>query len=328
VQGCIFGAKSSVDQTAIPRGERTGRLVVESGARALQLETAADGRVTAAVYRRGGEMRRAVGRVFVLAMGALETPRLLLVSQDGRAARGTGNDADQVGRHLTETVWVGLTVRFDERLEPYKGPPIDARIWDFNRPAQPGRSGFGLGVSGTMSGYHGPVSYAERTPGFGLVHKRAMRERFGTIVTLFGIADHEPRAENRVELSDQTDSEGVPLLRVRSSYSEADRAVVGEMMRRCRELAEASGARETVDLYSSYDRPASSHPAGTCRMGADPASSVVDAWGRVHGVANLYITDASVLPGQGAGDAPTLTIQALALRTAGHIAARARRREL
>jgi choline dehydrogenase-like flavoprotein len=63
-------------------------------------------------------------------------------------------------------------------------------------------------------------------------------------------------------------------------------------------------------------------------MGADPRASVVSPYGRSHDVPNLFITDASVLPGQGAGDSPSLSIQALALRTAEHIATLARRREL
>jgi len=74
--------------------------------------------------------------------------------------------------------------------------------------------------------------------------------------------------------------------------------------------------------------PAASHVGGTCRMGADPGTSVVSAYGRSHDVPNLFIADASVLPGQGAGDSPSLTIQALALRTAEHIVTLARRREI
>ena len=63
-------------------------------------------------------------------------------------------------------------------------------------------------------------------------------------------------------------------------------------------------------------------------MGRDPRASVVTAYGRTHDVPNLFIADASVLPGQGAGDSPSLTIQALAFHTAEHIVTLARRREL
>jgi len=58
---------------------------------------------------------------------------------------------------------------------------------------------------------------------------------------------------------------------------------------------------------------------GTCRMGSDPGNSVVDAYGRSHRWQNLWIADASVFPSSGGGEAPALTIQALALRTAERI---------
>ncbi len=63
-------------------------------------------------------------------------------------------------------------------------------------------------------------------------------------------------------------------------------------------------------------------------MGHDPRHSVVDAFGAVHGVPNLVVADASVLVTQGAGDSPSLTIQALALRAAEALAARTGRGEL
>ena len=60
------------------------------------------------------------------------------------------------------------------------------------------------------------------------------------------------------------------------------------------------------------------HPAGTARMGADPSRTVVDPWGEAHGVANLFVADASVLPGCPTVN-PQITIMAFATRTADHI---------
>ena len=82
----------------------------------------------------------------------------------------------------------------------------------------------------------------------------------------------------------------------------------------------ASGATDIFELYTSWDRFAVSHALGTCRMGDDPQSSVVDAWCRSHRWQNLFIADASVLPSSGGGEAPTLTIAALALRMADRLA--------
>jgi choline dehydrogenase-like flavoprotein len=329
-QGCIFGAKSSVDLTAIRRAERTGRLQVQTESRVLALEMGHGGRVDGIVYRRAKSIYRARARVTVLAMGAVETPRLLLASRSADRPNGIANSSGLVGRFLLETLLAQVTVRFDERIDAYKGPPIDSRIWNFSRPRRDGsvRSGYVLGVSGTLGGFHGPMSHALLLPGFGRAHKDAMRSHFGTIVTLFGIAEQEPRAGNRVTLADTKDSDGVPLARVESAHSEADLLALDAMLERVKELASASGAAEMLRQATTYAVPAASHVGGTCRMGTDPGTSVVTAYGRSHDVPNLFIVDASVLPGQGAGDSPSLSIHALALRTAEHIVALARRREL
>jgi choline dehydrogenase-like flavoprotein len=144
-------------------------------------------------------------------------------------------------------------------------------------------------------------------------------------VSIFGVAEQEPRPENRVELSARVDADGVSMVRVYSGHSAKDIAALSEMIARCTRLAEAAGAEEIVAMRSSYDRVSATHVAGTCRMGRDPDMSVVDPYGQVHGVDNLFIADASVLVTQGTGDSPSLTIQALALRTAAHIARRLRK---
>jgi choline dehydrogenase-like flavoprotein len=330
VQGCVFGAKSSVDQTAIRRAEQTGRLHVLTESRVLAIEMSRNGRVDAVIYRNGKTDYRVRTRVLVLAAGAVETPRLLLAHRSPNWPSGLANASGLVGRYLMETLLVMLTVRYDERLDPYKGPPIDSRIWNFSLPSREGRarSGYVLGVAGTGGGFHGPTSYALQIPGIGRAHKDAMRARFGTVLTLFGIAEQEPRARNRLTPVELQDSDGVPMLRVESTHSDADLRALEAMLTRVKELADASGAAEILRQVTSYDVSTAAHVGGTCRMGADAKTSVVDPYGRCHAVPNLFITDASVLPGQGAGDSPSLTIQALALRTANHIVTLAGRREL
>lgn len=324
--GCIFGAKSSMDVSAIARAERTGRLTVRTHSRVLRLETQPGGRrVNRVIYDHEGATHAVRSRVHVLAAGAVETPRLLLYSQSNAHPDGIGNERNQVGRNFLETVMVAISVRFDQPLDAYRGPPIDARIWDMAHPersAREARGGYALGVSSSMGGYHGPVSYALRTGGFGLAHKRAMRERFGRIVTLFGVAEQEPHADNRITLSDQPDEQGVPKVSVRTSHSEKDIRAIEAMFRDCDALAEASGAAGTLVRHSTYDRSNAAMIGGSCRMGRSPEDSATDRWGRVHGMDNLFVCDASVLPGQGAGDSPSLTIQALAWRTAGEIVRR------
>lgn len=321
VQGCIFAAKSSADLVAIPRGLKTGNLVVRPKAKVLKLLTQ-QGRVTGVEYRHQNQIHRVEGHTIVLALGAVETPRLLLHSTSEDYPSGIGNTHDQVGRYFMASILVEQHVRLDPCVRAWDGPPIDSRIWDFNRPgAATGlTSGCVLGVSGTMSGFHGPVSYASAIPGFGLAHQQAMRREFGSIATLFGIAEQEPRKDNRIVLAQQKDLDGTPMVHVQLVDSERDKQAIEFMADRTQELAKAAKVRELLHKTSTYDQPNAAHVAGSCRMGLDARTSVVNPYGKVHDVDNLYITDASVMVTQGAGDSPSLTIQALALRTAEHIA--------
>jgi choline dehydrogenase-like flavoprotein len=101
---------------------------------------------------------------------------------------------------------------------------------------------------------------------------------------------------------------------------EADTLRLRFMARTARDIILASGAVDIFENYSTWDRFLSSHVFGTCRMGDDPADSVVDARCRSHQWKNLFITDASVFPSSGGGEAPFLTIHALALRMADRFA--------
>ncbi|MGH7806043.1 MAG: FAD-dependent oxidoreductase, partial [Candidatus Binatia bacterium] len=102
VRGCPVNAKGSVDVAVIPAAEATGRLTIVTQFHVTRLEHDGDGRVTAAVgVDEHGAEQRVTGRAFFLATGAIETPRILLQSD-------IGNDEDQVGRYLMESLYVGL----------------------------------------------------------------------------------------------------------------------------------------------------------------------------------------------------------------------------
>ena len=112
---------------------------------------------------------------------------------------------------------------------------------------------------------------------------------------------------------------GMPLARISSVLEDSDVARLRFMARKSHELLAASGADRIYETYSSWDWFSATHVFGTCRMGNDPGNSVVDAFGCSHRWRNLWIADASVFPSSGGGEAPSLTIQALALRTAERI---------
>jgi choline dehydrogenase-like flavoprotein len=143
----------------------------------------------------------------------------------------------------------------------------------------------------------------------------------GTRIGCRAVGESLPNDKSRVGLDpDHRDRYGVPLPRISAYLEPGDIARLRFMATKSRELLAASGAEDIFETYSSWDWFGATHVFGTCRMGTDPSNSVVNGDGRSHRWRNLWITDAGVFPSSGGGEAPSLTIQALALRTADLLA--------
>jgi choline dehydrogenase-like flavoprotein len=314
----------------LPAAEQTGRLRIVTGFHASRLEYAEDGRITGVIgFDAEGREQRQRARAVVLAAGAIETPRILLNSAGAAHPKGVGNAHDQVGRHLMETLYVLRYASFEANLESFAGIPLDFRIWDGNGAAGAGELPNGIVLGALCGVFEGPVGTAlEAVPGFGLAHREGLSRRFGAMVGLLGSAEQLPRAENRVVLGEGRDRFGVPLARVETRLDRSDLEALRLAWRRLGALAEAAGVVAQPGQATAYDQPNATHVAGTCRMGADPERSVVDRSGALHGRPELVLADASVFVTEGAGDSPSLTIQALALRAAEALAGRARRGEV
>jgi choline dehydrogenase-like flavoprotein len=156
-----------------------------------------------------------------------------------------------------------------------------------------------------------------------------MRETFGRVLTIVGIGESLPNSGSYVDLDPKRrDTAGLPLARIHSHLEEMEVDRLAFIAKTGREILHASGAEEIIEEYGSYDAFNSTHVFGTCRMGHDPERSVVDPYGRTHRWRNLFVTDASVFPSSGGGEAPSLTIEALGIRTARHLASLLRRGEL
>jgi choline dehydrogenase-like flavoprotein len=136
------------------------------------------------------------------------------------------------------------------------------------------------------------------------------------------IAEDLPEESNRIVLDPTlVDSDGIPAPKVIYRMSENSRRMLEFHTARARESLEAAGAYEVV--IAPQIRQTGWHLLGTAKMGDEPATSVVDGWGRSHDIPNLYIIDGSVWP-TSAGMNPTATIAALALRFADHLVAERR----
>ena len=159
----------------------------------------------------------------------------------------------------------------------------------------------------------GPVSHNEYPPlaQGGLNPSGELRKRLGHSAMWGIICEDLPEEENRIVLDPVLkDGDGIPAPKIIYRMSENSKRLLQFHLARARESLEAAGAYETV--VAPLIRETGWHLLGTAKMGADPASSVVDRFGRCHDIANLFIYDGSIWP-TSSGMNPTATIAALAL---------------
>jgi choline dehydrogenase-like flavoprotein len=147
-------------------------------------------------------------------------------------------------------------------------------------------------------------------------------EKYNHQVGLKIVGECLPQERNRVTLSDERDQYGLPVPRVTYSFCDNDQKLIDHSLRFMRQALEAVSATEVWDEADD-----TCHLNGTARMGDDPKSSVVNADCRCWDIPNLWVCDGSVFPTVG-GVNPSLTIQAIACRTADRIKALAARGEL
>lgn len=299
-QGCRNSAKSGADNTWIPLALAHGA-EFRSHCMAIGFERDTSGRITGVVYLKRGKEYRQKCRSVVLSAGAVETARLLLYT-------GLANSSGLVGRnymtHISTQVW-GV---FDDKIYPNKGYPSLTITEDMVRPKDADfAGGYLLQSLGMM-----PLAWSAGLTRGDKRRGEALAQALAQYNHSAGIGMHGetlPRDENRVTLSDELDSLGLPKPRIDYSYGPNEWAMHRHASRLMTRMWDSIGARD-IRVFSR-----AAHMLGTCRMGEDAAQSVVNPYGRSFDIENLWISDHSTFPSAGAAN-PALTIMALSLRTA------------
>jgi choline dehydrogenase-like flavoprotein len=331
--------------------------LLEAQVTAVELDADGEAVETLTVRRPDGDHLSVRPRSVVLACGGIENARLLLASRARRPA-GVGNEHDQVGRNfmdhpkgqcgeviitsearelLDRSYWrsqrthglrvqrgVGLTEAAQERLGALNSYLLLEPVYEAKD-----RSGVvalrrlyrhrGRGLRwADVRAVAGDVPALAGAAGFRLLNRGRLRR-----LRIHNFLEQAPDPANRVTLSEQRDSLGLPRARLAWTVTDLDRhsaralhgALDREVHRRAIGYVDspllAGGEEWTITQDAS-------HHVGTTRMGDDPRSSVVDANARVHSVANLYVAGSSVFPTSGYAN-PTFTIVALSLRLADHL---------
>jgi choline dehydrogenase-like flavoprotein len=319
---CPTDAKSGSHNTLLPRGLATGRVTLVPGAYAAQIDTDSAGKVigvTYFTYAADGSLTTCQARAqnVVLAAGAIETARLLLLSRSAKHPQGLGNHSDQVGRHVQGHYYAGATGFMEEPVFDNQGPGVTIATTAFNH-HNPNVIGGGMLANDFIMT---PITfrkwtYPAKLPSWGLACKRAMRELYPRVIQARGPVQEIPSPECRVTLDPVvTDGRGLPVARMSGTTHRETARTAKYMAGRATEWLNAAGARDICTDQFGLHFSAGQHQAGTARMGADPATSVTDPSGQVWHHENLYVADASLHVTNG-GFNPCLTLMALAFRTA------------
>jgi len=312
--GCKTDAKWSTLVTEIPRAEATGRLDLRSKCLVTRIEHDAKGRASAVVYRdAAGVEQRQQARLVCVAGNAVETPRLLLMSESARFPHGLANGSGQVGRnychHVLGFVW-GI---FDQPVSMWRGAVLAGVIEDENVDNR---------QRGFVGGYHLELAMVElpTLPLIGLPYGwgrdfSSIIDNYRNMAGMLINGEDLPRPDNRITLSSTLkDAFGNPTAHVHCDEHPNDVALRKHAQAQGKRVYEAAGAKRVV--FSGT--PPATHQMGTARMSHDPALGVTNPFGRTHEVPNLFISDGSVFPTAGAAN-PTLTIVSLVLRQAEYI---------
>lgn len=330
--GCEVGAKSSSLAAMIPLAEATGRCEIRPNCYVHKIETDKSGRVTGAVYfdaKRATHLQKA--KAVILCANGAETPRLLLLSASSQFPNGLANSSGLVGKNLMLNTAANAFAVFDEPINDYKGFCVSRIMHDFYE-LDPAKTGF-YGGGGLDARFDWtPVNFATGAlpPGttlWGKEFKQALHQNFTRTLQIFCHATSLPVERNSFSLDpDVKDAWGLPALRMTYKDHPNDLKVAEWMKDRAMEILGAAGAKKKWS-YPVREQQFAVHLLGTCRMGNESKTSVINPDHRTHDVPNLFLCDGSSLVTSGRGQ-PTMTIEALAFRAADQITALAKRGEL
>ena len=315
---CPTGAKASIDLTHVPEAEATGKARVLTEATVLRLEVDRSGQVNAAVYARPDKVeQRVTARVFVVAAGAVENARLLLLTPSREFPDGLANRSGLVGKFFMSHPSLDVTGRASEKVHPYRIGFSTAMSRQFaverDRAARGAYFLEFLNSAGPT-----PDQVAVVSGQWGEELRKHVREEFGRRLGIRIYCEQLPERANAVSLNTRVrDYFGNPVPHLHYTVGRYELKALDEAKAVARKIFAAMGVTD----ISSGALMFAGHLIGTHRMGIDPHTSVVDPNLRAHDVPNLYLVGSGCFV-TASSSPPTLTIAALAIRAAEHIAAR------
>ncbi len=343
-RGCATASNYSSSQVQIFPALNTGRLKLIANAMARELITDREGKVAAISYidkdtRTEKQIRC---RAVVLAASCCESTRLLLNSRGPGHSNGLANSSGVVGHYLTDNTGFSLGARIPalegmarHDSDGMGGSHVYMPWWLWDKKLDFPR-GYHIEIGG---GYNMPEvgdfhAVCVQHEGYGESLKRAIYDDYGTHVHFSGRGEMIPNEQTYCEIdSAVVDQWGIPVLKFHFRWTDAELKQVEHMETTFTELLETMGgsvAPYTVQRTTEEKISVGGeiiHEVGSIRMGDNPKTSALNRYCQAHDVKNLFVADGA--PFVSSPDKnPTLTICALAWRTAEYLAEELRKKNV
>ncbi len=317
---CEVNAKCGTQNTVIPKALASGNCELRTRSIAKEILLTPQGKAKGVAYfDENDRLQRQTADLVVVSCGAIESARLLLNSTSKLFPNGIGNNHDWVGRNLVGHAYTGANGLLPFDCYDDVGPGAGIAACDFNH-GNPGLAGGGMLANEFI---RLPYQFVQKVPRFvpqwGREHKEYVRKWYRRTISVKGPVQEMPVFEARVQADPKVkDYWGIPVARLSGGRHPHTIEIAEFLSRQAERWVKEAGAIKTWRNVPGRSLSGGQHQAGTCRMGNDPKTSVVDKYCRVHDVDNLYVVDASVHVTNG-GFNPVLTILANAYRVSHHL---------
>lgn len=312
---CEVDARTGTHNTVIPAALATGNCELRTGCMTRDILLDSQGRAAGVAYFDAADrLQEQPADLVIVSGGAIESARLLLNTKHRLFPNGLGNRYDWVGRCLQSHSYSGATGLFASDTYDDLGPGASLAICDYNH----GNAGLAGGAMLANEFIRLPYQFMSQVPawvaGWGQEHKEFVRTAFKRTIAVQGPVQEMPLFDARVQVDPKVkDHWGIPVARLSGGRHphtiQTGRFIAGK----AEEWLKEAGAIQTWKRAPGKSLSGGQHQAGTCRMGNDPKTSVVNKDCRLHEADNVYVIDASVHVTNG-GFNPGLTILANAYR--------------
>jgi len=320
--GCKIGAKWSTLHSEVPKAESTDHFELRANAMALKINHDERNRVTGVVYAdQSGRVYEQKSRAVAVAGNVIETTRLLMNSASNMFPNGLANSSGHLGRNYMRHVSSVIAAVMPGEVNHHRGTRQSGLIMDeqYHKPERGFAGGYLIETAGAD-----PATIVNGISGWGKPVAEYM-ENYNRLAGVFITGEDPPQASNRVTLHPtERDQYGLAVPVIEYEMHPNSLAMQRHAIERTTELYDSLGG---THIQASEGIFVTAHNMGAARMSERPKDGVTNRWGQTHDTPNLFVTDGSVFTSSAAAN-PTLTIVALAIRQADHIAERMRRREL